>query len=159
MASPCDSCSRRTLLQGLGAALGVSLVLPSCSDNGSMAVVDAPSTSDAPSGMCPTGDLCLDVTKNPYKSLANVGGSVVVQSSTDMIMVVRTSATAAAAVSAVCTHQGCTVNYISSTMRLVCPCHGASFQLSGAVIGGPTSVPLHAYTATIAGNLIEIKLA
>lgn len=159
-AQDCAGCSRRTLLQTLGAALGISLVLPSCSDNGGMGVVDAPTSKmDAPGGTCPTGDLCLDVTKSPYTVLANTGGNVVVRSSTDMIMVVRTGATSAAAVSAICTHQGCTVNYINSTMRLVCPCHGAEFTLTGSVIAGPTSVPLHMYTATVSGNLIEIKLA
>jgi len=38
------------------------------------------------------------------------------------------------AVSGICTHQGCKLALAASPERLVCPCHGATFALSGVVL-------------------------
>ena len=46
------------------------------------------------------------------------------------------------ALSAVCTHQGCTVGY-SGGPQIICPCHGGTFNArTGAVEGGPPESPL-----------------
>ena len=113
--------------------------------------------TDAPAGgNCPTNDLCLDVTTGAYMALATVNGSAMVTTSNDTIIVVRTSATTVAALSAICTHQGCTVNYSAGATDLQCPCHGAAFSLTGSVQNGPATTPLKAYTATVSGNIITI---
>ena len=41
------------------------------------------------------------------------------------------------ALSSVCTHMGCTLAYRPSWQDLRCPCHGASFDLSGNLANGP----------------------
>ena len=46
------------------------------------------------------------------------------------------------AVSAICTHLGCTVNQKSSGPGFHCPCHGSQFNDNGAVTGGPVPKPL-----------------
>ena len=48
------------------------------------------------------------------------------------------------AYSAICTHQGCTVEYLKAGKKLVCPCHGASFDpfKAGKVISGEANSPL-----------------
>jgi cytochrome b6-f complex iron-sulfur subunit len=38
------------------------------------------------------------------------------------------------AVSGICTHQGCRLDLAARPARLVCPCHGATFALDGAVL-------------------------
>jgi thiosulfate dehydrogenase [quinone] large subunit len=44
---------------------------------------------------------------------------------------------------AVCTHAGCTVEYVEQYSALLCPCHGAAFDAtSGQVLQGPTDQPL-----------------
>jgi thiosulfate dehydrogenase [quinone] large subunit len=51
-------------------------------------------------------------------------------------LVIRQSNGELTAMSAVCTHAGCTVGYQSG--QVVCPCHGATYDSrSGAVTGGP----------------------
>jgi len=58
------------------------------------------------------------------------------------------------ACSAICTHQGCTVEYNGSALH--CPCHGAEFDpATGAVLQGPASQPLATITIRSAsdGNL------
>ena len=48
------------------------------------------------------------------------------------------------AYSAICTHQGCTVEYLKAGKKLVCPCHRASFDPfnGGKVISGEAKGPL-----------------
>jgi thiosulfate dehydrogenase [quinone] large subunit len=47
------------------------------------------------------------------------------------------------AFSAVCTHAGCTVQFSSSSMAFVCPCHGGTYDArTGKVLGGPPPSPL-----------------
>jgi thiosulfate dehydrogenase [quinone] large subunit len=44
---------------------------------------------------------------------------------------------------AVCTHAGCTVQYVEAYGALLCPCHGAAFDArDGRVLAGPTNTPL-----------------
>jgi thiosulfate dehydrogenase [quinone] large subunit len=45
---------------------------------------------------------------------------------------------------ATCTHEGCRVGWDAADAVLVCPCHGAEFDATnhGAVLAGPTSIPL-----------------
>lgn len=146
----CTGCSRRALLRGLGVAALGSLVLPACGSDSTVPVVDAPESS------CPSGELCLDTSKAPYTALANVNGAVIVSSPRDEIIVVRTSTTAVAALSAICTHAGCSVDFQSSNKLLFCPCHGSEFSLSGTVVRGPAFQPLHVYTASLSGTVITI---
>jgi Rieske Fe-S protein len=48
------------------------------------------------------------------------------------------------AVSGVCTHQGCQLALAADTARLICPCHGATFGLNGAVLSHKFAAPLAA---------------
>jgi Rieske Fe-S protein len=71
-----------------------------------------------------------------------IGGAVRVDHPDGAPMIVaRPSADEAAAYSAVCTHQSCTV--VPAGDRLNCPCHGSVFDAyTGAVINGPARRPL-----------------
>ena len=51
------------------------------------------------------------------------------------------------ALTAVCTHQQCTVN-VGET-NLPCPCHGSVYDLDGQVVNGPASQPLSNLLVTI----------
>ena len=54
------------------------------------------------------------------------------------------------ALSAVCTHNGCTIAAAGSTFS--CPCHGATYDANGAVTGGPAIGPLVHYALCLAAN-------
>lgn len=46
------------------------------------------------------------------------------------------------ALSAVCTHLGCIVNWKPDLGIIACPCHGSKFDLDGSKIAGPAPRPL-----------------
>ena len=47
------------------------------------------------------------------------------------------------ALSARCTHLGCTLNYDAVSQRFKCPCHGSIFSISGKWISGPARKDLY----------------
>lgn len=46
------------------------------------------------------------------------------------------------AMSATCTHLGCTVRSDADSGGFVCPCHGSRYDAEGKVLGGPAPAPL-----------------
>jgi len=60
------------------------------------------------------------------------------------------------AYSAICTHQGCTVDYFKAGKKLVCPCHGASFDPfnAGKVVSGEANFPLAKINVTITSGWV-----
>ncbi len=59
------------------------------------------------------------------------------------------------AISSVCTHLHCIVNWNAVTKRFECPCHGAKFNEEGEVLAGPPPRPLDIHKLEIAaGNVV-----
>ena len=60
------------------------------------------------------------------------------------------------AYSAICTHQGCTVDYLKAGKKLICPCHGGSFDPfnSAKVVAGPPERPLDKISVSIKNDWI-----
>jgi cytochrome b6-f complex iron-sulfur subunit len=62
------------------------------------------------------------------------------------------------AISAVCTHLGCTLHATGES--LTCPCHGSRFALDGPNLDGPAARPLpHLALRLNADGLLEVNLA
>lgn len=110
------------------------------------------SSLPSPSGTNSSGPQTIDLTSTSYSSLQSVGGYAYFGN----IIVIRTGQSSYVALSKVCTHQGCTVAYNSSVKKLVCPCHGATYNTSGAVLGGPAPRALTSYSVTVSGNTLTI---
>lgn len=60
------------------------------------------------------------------------------------------------ALSRVCSHLGCLVEYNSARQRFLCPCHAGNFDLEGAVLSGPPPKPLAVIPIAIEGENIII---
>jgi cytochrome b6-f complex iron-sulfur subunit len=60
------------------------------------------------------------------------------------------------AFSRVCSHLGCLVEYSKSQNRIICPCHGAIFDLEGNVVSGPPPKPLQRLPLKVEGESILI---
>ncbi|MEU5264339.1 Rieske (2Fe-2S) protein [Amycolatopsis sp. NPDC021455] len=124
--------SRRTVLTTgatvAGAAVGAVALTACGTDSGPKA-----GTAQAPIAAGTPLVALADVPVGQAKAAKAPDGSDVI--------VARTSESAAAAFSAVCTHQGCTV--APKGADLVCPCHGSVFNaLTGEVKQGPANKPL-----------------
>lgn len=52
-----------------------------------------------------------------------------------------------AALSPICTHRGCTVEVQGA--RIVCPCHGSTYDRQGRVLQGPAERALQRYPTTV----------
>lgn len=53
------------------------------------------------------------------------------------------------AVSAICTHLGCTVNLAGDGQSFACPCHGSRFNAQGQVTSGPAPRPLEWFLVSL----------
>jgi len=60
------------------------------------------------------------------------------------------------ALTAVCTHLGCIVQWDETSQEIVCPCHGAKYDLNGNVKFGPAPKPLTIVKSAMAGDKILI---
>lgn len=52
--------------------------------------------------------------------------------------------------STVCTHLGCTPNYLKAEAKIKCPCHGSGFKETGINFEGPAPRPLERYAIALA---------
>jgi Rieske Fe-S protein len=177
---PCHSSRFRAAFAGNGTCVGEKMHGPSR--------IDVPAYQTALEGLktlvidlkvindCGTVHLppivggMMTLTVAQYPALANVGGSIVGRptGSANAVALVRTNATTIAALSAVCTHLGCTVAYADgNTMTSCgpvagggfwCSCHCSKFALDGTVLVGPASQPLKKYASTFDGTTLAVTI-
>jgi cytochrome b6-f complex iron-sulfur subunit len=61
------------------------------------------------------------------------------------------------ALSAVCTHLGCTVQYKNDTHQIWCACHNGLYDLSGRNISGPPPRPLESFEVHVRGTEVVVS--
>jgi cytochrome b6-f complex iron-sulfur subunit len=96
----------------------------------------------------------IDLTNPTYSALNTVGGSKIVQN----ILVANTGNNVFIALSSVCTHSGCSVDYVHSASNVQCGCHGSVFSKTGSVVNGPAATSLQSYPISKSGNILTITL-
>ncbi len=85
-------------------------------------------------------------------------GAALVQTASGNFLVARTAQDSFTALTAVCTHEACTVTGFEN-QHYVCPCHGSQYTTSGAVVQGPAPSPLRQFATRFAGNVLTIAIA
>jgi Rieske Fe-S protein len=58
-----------------------------------------------------------------------------------------------------CTHQKCTVDYLPERHVIFCPCHGAQFSVTGAVLAGPAPRPLERFATALQDGRVIVDTA
>ena len=56
------------------------------------------------------------------------------------------------AIQAVCTHLGCTPNWMDSERKFKCPCHGSGYTIDGINFEGPAPFPMRRYEVTLSDD-------
>lgn len=100
----------------------------------------------------PPANFTIDLSDPQFSTLKTVGGVALANN----IYIVCTGQDTYIALSRVCTHQGCSVNYNSTGKNFVCPCHGGVYNISGKVVSGPPPSPLAQYQVTVSGSTLSI---
>jgi Rieske Fe-S protein len=85
--------------------------------------------------------------------LAAVGGVALVANGLGSFLVARTSQTTFSVLTAVCTHEGNTVNLFNGEL-FVCPVHNSKFTTAGAVANGPATQALRSFPAAFAAETL-----
>jgi Rieske Fe-S protein len=124
------------------AAAGAGLVA-GCSTYGGSAGTPPPAAPAAPGGteLGAAGDI-------------PVGGGKVFADK--QVVVTQPAPGTFAAFSAICTHQGCTVDTVANG-TINCPCHGSKFKIAdGSVANGPAAKALEKKKVTVANGKITL---
>jgi cytochrome b6-f complex iron-sulfur subunit len=102
------------------------------------------------------GRVRLALAEHP--ELVRPGGALKIlpQGATNPLYVLRLESGEFAALSPICTHQGCTVDIQGP--RLVCPCHGSTYDRDGTVLRGPAQRALTRYGVTVSDGLLVIDV-
>ncbi len=72
-------------------------------------------------------------------------------------LLIMTSDDTYRALSATCTHLGCTVQYRSDLHEIWCPCHNGIYDLNGRNISGPPPRPLDVFDVHVRGDEIVVS--
>ena len=98
------------------------------------------------------------LTDAQKQELVNMG-SLITRIGSDRVIVLRQKDDKLSALSAKCTHEGCTVQFVKADALIWCACHNGKFSLDGRVISGPPPRPLAAYTVegSLSGTVTVVK--
>ncbi len=100
--------------------------------------------------------IAIDLAKLP--GLEEVGNSAYASIKKKKILFIRTSEKGIVAISPVCTHQKCAVEYRKKWGEIRCTCHGSKFTRYGKVKSGPASKDLVTYPAWLEKGKVMVKL-
>ncbi len=146
-----EKMNRMEFLKSLGLK-GASLFAVYCAASGLSSCVNESMDPTNPTGV--TGnELVLDLNSAAYSKLNTVGNYVIVSG----IVIARVSATAFAAVTQVCSHEG-QRKVVFNAGEFYCPAHGARFDIAGKGLNSTGSRGLKTYATTLDGTTLKVTL-
>jgi Rieske Fe-S protein len=99
----------------------------------------------------------ITLTIDATSPLNTVGNAALVNASGRSFLVARTAQNTFTALTAVCTHEACTVsNYQNQVYE--CPCHGSQYNTSGGVTKGPAPRSLSSFPTNFSGTVLTISV-
>ena len=131
---------------------GASLFAVYCAASGLSSCVNESMDPSTPTGG--TGnELVLDLNSAAYSKLTTVGNYVIVSG----VVIARVSATAFAAVTQVCSHEG-QRKVVFNAGEFYCPVHGARFDTAGKGLNSTGSRGLKTYATTLDGTTLKVAV-
>ena len=153
--------SRRRLLK-IGVVSAASFLITACTKavSGSSAQSSEPVVEDTQTPSTPEQNQSQGgqvVIAQVSALVAGEGFNFTAIDGTDAILF-KTKDEKVYALSRICTHEGCSVDFDLVKNKLICPCHGATYEaLDGNVISGPTQRSLKKINVKIDGdNVLEV---
>jgi len=153
--------SRRSLLK-IGIVSAVAFVITACTKavSGSSAPTSEPVVEDTQTPSTPEqtpsqGDAVVIAQVSAL--VAGEGFNFTANDGTGAILF-KTKDEKVYALSRICTHEGCSVDFDFAQNKLICPCHGAEYESgAGNALSGPTQRALKKITVKIEGdNVLEV---
>jgi cytochrome b6-f complex iron-sulfur subunit len=146
-----EKMNRMEFLKSLGLK-GASLFAVYCAASGLSSCVNESMDPTTPTGG--TGnELSLDLTSAAYSKLNTTGNYVIVSG----IVIARVSATAFAAVTQVCSHEG-RRQVVFNAGEFYCAAHGARFDTAGKGLNSTGSRGLKTYVTALQGNILTVTV-
>jgi cytochrome b6-f complex iron-sulfur subunit len=132
-------------------ASSLPVAIAACTDNKSQ----APATSNTPLPVPPNA--VSGGAVGTVAELDKAGFLTVAVDGKPAIVVRDPGSKEVVAVSAMCTHKGCTVTWNPGQKAHVCPCHGATYDAVGKVTKGPAEQALKKYMVKVEGDSIKVQ--
>ncbi len=147
-----DKVSRREFVQLTG-----SILIASMTSSTLFALLHGCAKEDS-NPVQPQQGTTFTIRLSEHPELSQVGGFKTFTVNSTPIIVFRTGQTTFKTLSLVCTHQGCTINWVNSSMQFQCPCHGSKFDKDGNVIQGPANKNLQSYRTEYKSDTNEVVI-
>jgi Rieske Fe-S protein len=156
--------NRRTLLAagGVATASAAMLAVAGCATYSSSSPTPAPANPNTSGAASAPAQAAGDTAEAAAAggtvlgptSAVPVGGGKIFED--QAVVVTQPTAGTFHAFSAICTHQGCTVDSVAGG-TINCPCHGSKFSVTdGSVARGPAQTPLAAKQVSADGGQLRI---
>jgi len=157
---PCPPTRREFCVSACHAATAVALgsVLQSCGGGSSAGPGGGGSTAPplpVVNGTVVGGAVTVGIDGG--SPLVPVGGAALVRSTVGDFLVARTAQDSFAALTAICTHEACTITGFRSP-TYVCPCHGSQYNTAGQVLSGPATRSLRTFPTQLTGTTLTITV-
>ena len=141
--------------------VAVSALLPACGGGDGGGNPTSPTTPTDGQALAVLGGSVSGRTVSVSVSgaLAAPGGAALVTAPVQpgSFLVFRDSQTAFTVLTAVCTHEGCTVDHFNGQLY-VCPCHNSKYTTSGTVANGPANRSLTPFPSSFSGGTLTFTV-